>query len=261
MFSVEFKNITQVYEDKDGKEYKLFDNLSFAVEDKTDSGQFAVIMGESGCGKSTLLRYLTQLQTPTNGEILVNGKPIDKSVVIPMVFQNSSASTLEWYSVLENVALPLILKGVNKNTAKERAMEMIKIVGLDGHEAKFAKHPLLSGGQLQRVSIARSLVANPNMIVMDEPFSALDTTNRRKMQYFLIDMFKRAEAAGYNPTILMVTHDEREAMFLSDEIFILGGKPSGIKHHVKVNFKERNTALRNSKEFIDSVVELENLMK
>jgi NitT/TauT family transport system ATP-binding protein len=261
MYSVEFKNITQVYTDKNGNEYRLFDNLSFAVEDLTDKGQFATIMGESGCGKSTLLRYLTQLQTPTSGTILVNGKPIDKTVVIPMVFQNATASTLEWYSVLDNVSLPLIMKGVDKAEAKEKAMDMIRIVGLDGHEHKFAKHPLLSGGQLQRVSIARSLVANPNMIVMDEPFSALDTTNRRKMQYFLIDMIKRAESAGLNPTIIMVTHDEREAMFLSDEIFILGGKPSHIKNHVKVGFNERNTSLRNSKEFIDSVSHLEQLMK
>jgi NitT/TauT family transport system ATP-binding protein len=258
---IEFKNITQVYKDKDGKDYALFDNLSFSVEDKPDVGQFAALMGESGCGKSTILRYLTQLQKPTSGEIFVDGKPITPQMTIPMVFQNATASTLEWYSVLDNVALPLTLKGVAKKEAHERAMEMIKVVGLEGHEKKFAKHPLLSGGQLQRVSIARSLVANPNMIVMDEPFSALDTTNRRKMQYFLIDMFKRAEAAGFNPTILMVTHDEREAVFLADEIFIMGGKPSSIKEHIKLDFPVRDTEFRTSQVFLDSVKSLEAMVK
>jgi NitT/TauT family transport system ATP-binding protein len=259
--SVEFKNVTQVYKDKSGKDFVLFDNLSFVIEDKPNKGQFAVLMGESGCGKSTLLRYLTQLQKPTSGEIYVNNQLITPELTIPMVFQNANASTLEWYSVLDNVALPLILKGVPKKEAHERAMEMIKIVGLEAHYHKFAKHPLLSGGQLQRVSIARSLVANPNMIVMDEPFSALDTTNRRKMQYFLIEMFKRAELAGLNPTILMVTHDEREAVFLADEIFILGGSPSCIKNHIKVDFPERNSDLRKNQTFLDAVTQLENLVK
>jgi NitT/TauT family transport system ATP-binding protein len=258
---IEFKNICQTYTDKKGDKFTLFDNLNLSFEDIPNKGQFGVIMGESGCGKSTLLRYLTQLQKPDSGEVLVDGEPLTNKVVIPMVFQNSTSSTLEWYSVLDNVALPLLLKGVNKKEAREKAMEMINIVGLDGHEAKYAKHPLLSGGQLQRVSIARSLVANPNIIVMDEPFSALDTTNRRKMQYFLIEIFRRAESAGYNPTVLMVTHDEREAVFLADEIFILGGKPSYVKNNVKIGFPDRNTELRKSQEFMDAVTHLENLVK
>lgn len=257
---VEFKNVTQVYKDKSGKDFVLFDNLSFSIEDKPNVGQFTILMGQSGCGKSTLLRYLTQLQKPTSGEIYVNGQLLNPSMTIPMVFQNANASTLEWYSVKDNVALPLLLKGINKKEAHDRAMEMIKIVGLDGHENKFAKHPLLSGGQLQRVSIARSLVANPNMIVMDEPFSALDSVNRRKMQVFLIDMFKRAELAGLNPTILLVTHDEREAIFLGDEIFIMGGSPSFVKNHIKIEFSQRNGDLRNTQEFIDSVKKLETLV-
>lgn len=261
MYSLEFKNVTQVYKDKSGKDFVLFDNLSFGIEDKPEVGQFPILMGESGCGKSTLLRYLTQLQKPTSGEIYINGELLNPSIIVPMVFQNANASTLEWYSVLDNVALPLILKGVSKKEARERAMEMIKVVGLEGHELKFAKHPLLSGGQLQRVSIARSLVVNPNMIVMDEPYSALDTTNRRKMQYFIVDMFKRAEAAGLNPTILMVTHDEREAIFLGDEIFIMGGSPSVVKNHIKVEFAQRDAELRKSQVFLDSVTQLEELVK
>jgi NitT/TauT family transport system ATP-binding protein len=255
---IEFKNITQIYKDNKGKEFLLFDNLSFAIEDTPEVGQFASLMGSSGCGKTTLLRYLTQLQKPTSGEILINGEPIHPGIIIPMVFQEANTSTLPWYSVLDNIALPLLLKGVDKKKVYTEAMEMIKIVGLDGHEKKYAKQPILSGGQLQRVSIARSLVVNPNFIVMDEPFSALDSVNRRKMQVFLIEMFKRAEIAGLNPTILMVTHDEREAVFLSDEIFILGGSPSKVKQHFKINFAERNSDLRNSLEFINQVKQVEN---
>ena len=104
-----------------------------------------------------------------------------------MVFQQYSS--LEWFSVLQNVALPLTLKGVSKKQAQEQAMEMIKVVGLEGHENKFAKMPQLSGGQLQRVAIARSLVANPNMLLLDEPYGALDGFTRAKMQFFLAGYF------------------------------------------------------------------------
>src|SRR5580658_602252 len=104
---LELKNITQTYEDKEGKPYNLFENLNLAIEDLPDKGQFVALMGESGCGKSTLLRYLTGLQKPTSGEVLIENKPLTPEDTIPMVFQ--AYSSLEWYSVLENVALPLTL--------------------------------------------------------------------------------------------------------------------------------------------------------
>ena len=187
---LELKNIHQTYFDsKTQKDFVVFNDFNLAVEDYPGMGQFIVIMGKSGCGKSTILRYFTGLQKPTSGEVLINGKPIGNDESIPMVFQQYSS--LEWFTVLQNVALPLTLKGVPKAEANAKAMEMIKVVGLEGHENKFAKMPLLSGGQLQRVAIARCLVANPNMILLDEPYGALDGFTRAKMQFFLLDIFQK----------------------------------------------------------------------
>jgi NitT/TauT family transport system ATP-binding protein len=253
---LELRNINQSYTDKDGKEFVLFDNFNMAVEDLKGKGQFIVIMGESGCGKSTLLRYLTGLQTPNSGEILLAGKPLKLTDTIPMVFQ--MPSSLEWYSVLKNVALPLILKGVGKEEAEAKAMEMIKIVDLVGHEHKYAKYPLLSGGQLQRVAIARSLVANPNMIMMDEPFSALDSNNRKKMQNFLASIFLNSETNNLNPTVILVSHDAREAAFLANDIFIMGTKPGHIKNHIKVDFQTRDASMRKSADYIKLVSFIED---
>lgn len=255
---LELKNIVQKYKKDDG-EFVLFDGFNFAIEDIAGKGQFVAIMGESGCGKSTILRYLTGLQKPNSGEIMLHGRTLTLEDTIPMVFQ--IPSSLEWYSVLDNVALPLLLKGKSTEEAKAKAMEMIKIVDLEGHEKKYAKYPLLSGGQLQRVAIARSLAANPTMIVMDEPFSALDATNRRKMQNFLANVFLTGEGSNLNPTILLVTHDAREAAFLANDIFIMGTKPGHIKEHIKVDFQKREDSTRKTKEYLDLVGFIEDRLE
>jgi len=255
---LELKNITQTYLDKNGKPYNLFDNINFAIEDVPDKGQFVALMGPSGCGKSTFLKYFTGLQKPTSGEIFYEGRHLTNKDTIPMVFQ--MPSSLEWYSVLDNVALPLTLKGYKRKDAVEQAMNMIKIVGLEGHEKKYAKGPALSGGQLQRVAIARSLVANPKMILMDEPFSALDTTTRRKMQDFLIELFHNGEVKDLNPTIVLVTHDPYEAVAVANDIYIMQAGPSQIKQHVKVDLGIRTPAIRKSTQFNDIVNYLESII-
>ena len=255
---LELRNITQTYRDKNNKPYDLFSNLNVAIEDIPDKGQFVALMGESGCGKSTLLRYFSGLQVPTAGEILIEGRHLTSKDTIPMVFQ--LPSSLEWFSVLDNVALPLTLKGYKKKEADEQAMAMIKIVGLDGHEKKYAKGPALSGGQLQRVAIARSLVANPKMILLDEPFSALDTTTRKKMQEFLIELFQKSEISNLNPTVILVTHDEREAAFVANDILVMKANPSAIKAHVKVDLGSRDAATRKSSQFNEIVNYLESII-
>lgn len=255
---LELRNITQTYNDKNGKPYDLFNKFTFTVEDIPDKGQFLAIMGESGCGKSTLLRYLSGLQKPTAGEILIEGRHLTPKDTIPMVFQQPSS--LEWFSVLDNVALPLTLKGYSRKDSIEQAMAMIKIVGLDGHEKKYAKSPALSGGQLQRVAIARSLVANPKTILLDEPFSALDTTTRKKMQEFLMELFARSEIANLNPTVILVTHDEREAAYVANDIVVMKSNPSGIKAHVKVNIGQRTPEVRKSSQFNQIVDYLESII-
>jgi len=258
---LELRNIHQTYfDEKTMKDFIVFNDFNLAVEDYPGIGQFIVIMGKSGCGKSTLLRYWTALQKPTSGEVFVNGKPIAEKDSIPMVFQQYSS--LEWFSVLTNVALPLILKGVSKKEAEEQAMEMIKVVGLEGHENKYARMPQLSGGQLQRVAIARCLVANPNMLMLDEPYGALDGFTRAKMQFFLLDIFQKRELLDLNPTVVLVTHDPREAVLLGNDIYIMDANPGRIIKHIKPDLPDnRDRSIRKQSRFIEIVSYIEDVIE
>jgi len=249
-------NINQVYTDHTPSNV-VFKDFNLDIKDIKDQGQFITIMGQSGCGKSTLLRYISGLQVPTSGDVYIYGKKRTDKDRIPMVFQQYTS--FEWKTVLQNVALPLILKGVAKDEANDRAMEMIKIVGLAGHENKWAKYPTLSGGQLQRVAIARNLVVNPQILLMDEPFGALDTVTRKQIQSFLRSIFENAKI---DPTIVFVTHSESEAVFLSSDIIILDAGPASIKYHIKVDLPQiRNDSVRYSNDFTDYVKKLGSLME
>lgn len=139
-------------------------------------------------------------------------------------------------SVIENVALPLICKKVNKTEAYDKAEEMIKIVGLEGHEDKWAKAPLLSGGQLQRVAVARSLVANPQILLLDEPFSALDIKNKSELQEVLLSLFYNDKV---DVTFIFVTHDIREAVYLSNRLYIMKNNPADIYKEYKIDLGKR----------------------
>jgi NitT/TauT family transport system ATP-binding protein len=249
-------NITQVYEEHDSRNV-VFKDFNLDIKDIKDQGQFITIMGKSGCGKSTLLRYISGLQVPTSGDVYIYGKKRTNKDRIPMVFQQYTS--FEWKTVLQNVALPLILKGIDKEEANEKAMEMIRIVGLDGHEKKWAKYPILSGGQLQRVAIARNLVVNPQILLMDEPFGALDTITRKQIQIFLRSIFENAKL---DPTVVFVTHSESEAVFLSTDIYILDSGPASIRHHFKIDLPpRRDDAVRYSHEFTEYVNKLGMLME
>ena len=175
---IALSNIQQSY---DGGETFVLKDLDFLVEDKPAQGQFVVILGPSGSGKSTILRYIAGLQKPTAGEVLIHGAPISDGKRIGMVFQQYSS--LPWMTVLDNVALALRYQGMGDKERREKAQEIINLVGLAGHEDKFAQYPTLSGGQLQRVAIARSLMANPDILLMDEPFGALDINTRLQMKF------------------------------------------------------------------------------
>lgn len=249
-------NINQVYAEHNPPNI-VFKDFNFDIKDIKERGQFITIMGKSGCGKSTLLRYISGLQVPTSGDVYIYGKKRTEKDRIPMVFQQYTS--FEWKTVLQNVALPLILKGIDKDEANHKAMEMIKIVGLAGHENKWAKYPILSGGQLQRVAIARNLVVNPQILLMDEPFGALDTVTRKQIQVFLRSIFENAKI---DPTIVFVTHSESEAVFLSTDIIILDSGPASIRHHLKIELPEqRNDSVRYSTEFTDYVNKLGALME
>ena len=212
----------------DGGENWIIKDAKFLIEDKPDQGQFVVILGMSGCGKSTILRYIAGLQDPTEGTVKINGKPRTKDNRVSMVFQQYSS--LPWMTVTENVALALRYQGVKKKEREERAREMLKLVGLKGQGDKFAQYPTLSGGQLQRVAIARSLLANPDILLMDEPFGALDINTRLQMQDLLSSIWHK-----FHSTIIFVTHDISEAVYLADDIYIMKAAPSKFVEHISVD--------------------------
>jgi NitT/TauT family transport system ATP-binding protein len=171
-----------------------------------------------------------------------------------MVFQQYSS--LPWMTVLDNVGLALRFKGVSKKERDEKAMELIELVGLAGHENKFAQYPTLSGGQLQRVAIARSLLANSEILLMDEPFGALDINTRLQMQDLLLDIWNK-----YHPTVVFVTHDISEAVYLGDDIYIMKAAPSNFIEHIKVDLPlQRTREIKRDPRYVDLVYEVEDKM-
>lgn len=248
---IDLRNIKQSY---DGGETWILENLEFLIEDKPAQGQFAVILGPSGCGKSTVLRYIAGLQKPTGGTVNIHEKEVGKDNRVSMVFQQYSS--LPWMTVLDNVSLALRYKGMLKAERDEKAMEMIELVGLAGHENKFAQYPTLSGGQLQRIAIARSLLANPEILVMDEPFGALDIGTRIQMQDLLLKLWHQ-----FHPTIIFVTHDISEAVYLADDIYIMKKAPSRFveKIHVDLPFNRSRETKREAR-FEELVHQVEDKM-
>jgi NitT/TauT family transport system ATP-binding protein len=248
---IELKDIGQSY---DGGQSWIIKGLNMLIEDKPDQGQFIVLLGMSGSGKSTLLRYIAGLQEPTEGKVLIKGKPVTDKQRVSMVFQQYSS--LPWMTVLDNVALALDYQGITKKDRYARAMEMIEMVGLTGHEKKYAQYPALSGGQLQRVAIARSIIANPEIILMDEPFGALDIKTRIQMQDLLVDLWHR-----FSSTILFVTHDISEAVYLADDIFIMKSPPSNIVEHIDIDLPlRRDNSTKRDKHFTELVHHVEDTM-
>ena len=248
---IELRNIKQSY---DGGKTYIMNDLDFVIGDKPAQGEFAVILGMSGCGKSTLLRYMAGLQDPTEGSVLIKDKPVSKDNRVSMVFQQYSS--LPWMTVLDNVGLSLRYKGVAGSERDDKAMKFIKLVGLEGHEKKYAQYPTLSGGQLQRVAIARSLMANPDILLMDEPFGALDINTRLQMQDLLAEIWLE-----YHPTIIFVTHDISEAVYLGDDIFIMKAAPSKFVEHVHIDLPfHRTRATKRDPHFVELVHEVEDRM-
>lgn len=203
--------------------------LNFAIEDRPDAGEFITIIGPSGCGKSTLFNLILGFLKPTEGQILVGGKSVDgPGADRGMIFQKYSS--FPHLTVLENVLFGLKLNGGAANLshadARERTMEMIHRVGLKGHENKYPHQ--LSGGQQQRVAIARTLVLQPRIILMDEPFSALDEPTRIEMQKLTVELWHHTQ-----PTIFAITHSIAEAVYLGERVWIFTGAPGQIAYDIR----------------------------
>ncbi len=213
-------------------------DVSFTIE----PGEFVSIIGPSGCGKSSLLYLINGINKPTSGSILVNGTAVTKpSAQRALVFQD--AGLLPWNSILANVALGLQIKNVPKAGREQKAAALLKLVGLEGFASKLPHQ--LSGGMRQRAGIARALCVDPELLLMDEPFGALDAQTRQLMGAELLRIWRQS-----GKTIVFVTHDLDEAVYLADRVIVMSARPSRILDEVRINLpRPRPLDIVNSAEF------------
>jgi ABC-type nitrate/sulfonate/bicarbonate transport system ATPase subunit len=241
------KNVNRCFASPKGERIDALENINFEIEDAyskegRDIGEFRVLLGPSGCGKSTLLRLIAGLDRPDSGEILVNDLPVycpgkDRG----MVFQKYTS--FPWLSVADNIGYGLKINGVSSEKRKETVAQLVEAVGLRGFEHSYPD--TLSGGMQQRVAIARTLALRPSVILMDEPFGALDAQTRSEMQQLLLGVWDETAS-----TILFVTHDVEEAIYLADRIFIMSAHPGTIVEDVQVPFdRPRDLSLKQRNEF------------
>jgi len=235
--------------------FTLFDKLNFSIPDFKGHGQFISIMGGSGAGKSQIARLISGLKTPDEGTIKMYGKPYTDKTHVPMVFQQYSS--FPWMTVLENVALPLKMKGIPKQEREAKAMEIIELVGLKGHEKKWAQYPILSGGQLQRVSLARNLAGDSQIMILDEYSSGLDTASKSAMQDILLKLFYDNKI---DRTFIMITHDINEAIYLSQRVYILDSKTHTFNNIIDICFEgKRDRNIISTNEYKDYYKKIANI--
>jgi len=225
---VEFRHVTKEFH-VGAKKFVALQDVNFVVEDLPQQGEMIAVLGPSGCGKSTLLRLIAGLEPhfpPTSGEVLVVGTPVSgPGADRGMVFQDYTSYPNR--TVLGNVEFGLEIKGMPKNERRELATSWIAKVGLSGHEKKYPHE--LSGGMRQRVAIARTLVMRPRIILMDEPFGALDPETRYSMQELLVELWRSLEA-----TVFFVTHSITEAVYLGDRVFLMHANPGRLAEIMEV---------------------------
>ena len=236
---LEIKNISKIY-DSGGVQTEVISDVSFKVEDK----QFVALVGPSGCGKTTLLKIVAGLLTPTTGEVLLDGEKIaEPGKDRGLIFQNFNL--FPWLTVRGNISFGLDLQKLDRAKKREIVEHYLEITGLLDFAEFYPKN--LSGGMQQKVAIARTLANDPKILLMDEPFGSLDSQTRSQMQEFLIKLWEVEQK-----TILFVTHNVREAIFLADKIYILTKRPMRIKKIFKVPFpRPRTKALKRTKAFFE----------
>lgn len=236
-----FLNVTYV-NNKTGAEVIALENINIDIKD----GEFICIVGPSGCGKTTFLNTVIGLLRPSKGEILLDQKKIDgPGKDRAMVFQNPSL--LPWRTVLDNVLYGVELHKALSAEKKQEAMEFIEMVGLKGFENHFPHE--LSGGMQQRVNLARALTVNPSLLLLDEPFSALDAQTREFMQGELLRIWSETKK-----TSIFITHQIDEAVFLADRVFVFGARPGRVVEVIDVNIpRPRSLNVKRNPEFIQLV--------
>lgn len=222
MATLTLSHVSMRFRSRRGHDILAVDDVSFAVQDR----EIVVLVGTSGCGKSTILRLAAGLLTPTSGELRLDGRVVSSpGADRGMVFQ--SYTLFPWLTVRRNVEFGLTIKGLPPEERARISQHYVKLVGLNGFETVYPKE--LSGGMMQRVAIARALANDPEILLMDEPFGALDAQTRTIMQELLLRVWEES-----HKTILFVTHDIEEATFLGDRLFVMSAHPGRIKAEIVV---------------------------
>jgi NitT/TauT family transport system ATP-binding protein len=231
-------NLRKEYINGAGHNLVVLDKLNLSVQE----GEFISILGPSGCGKSTLLEIIAGLQSVSDGEITINGIALDKTHSKPaIVFQHYGL--FPWLTVQRNIEYGLKIRGVDRRTRVSAVKKHIAMVNLDGFE-KFYPHEL-SGGMQQRVALARALATNPDILLLDEPFAALDAQTREMCQRELLHLWQQTGV-----TIIFVTHDVGEAIYLSDRVIVMSKEPGNIRESILINLdRPRDLKVRMEEEF------------
>jgi NitT/TauT family transport system ATP-binding protein len=228
---------------KGGKEFPACENISFSVS----RGEFVCIVGPSGCGKTTLLKCVCHLLKPTAGKVFLNEKEVHnppKEMIL--IFQDYSRSLFPWRTVLKNVLFVLEKKNLSKGGRIEIAKSALASVYLSGFENHYPWE--LSGGMQQRVAIARAIAFNPDILLMDEPFASVDAQTRSDLEDTILEIWSR-----FSQTILLVTHDIEEAIYLADRVLVLSGRPSEIREEIRIDLERPRNQLttKEDKRFIE----------
>ncbi len=207
------------------EEVRACENLSFSLS----KGEFVCIVGPSGCGKTTLLKCLCYLLKPTAGRVFVNEREIQSPPKeMALIFQDYGRSLFPWRTVLKNILFVLEKKSMTKKESVEIARSALNAVHLSGFENHFPWE--LSGGMQQRVAIARAIAFNPDILLMDEPFASVDAQTRSELEDTVLEIWSR-----FSQTILLVTHDIEEAIYLADRVLVLTGRPSEIREEIRID--------------------------
>jgi NitT/TauT family transport system ATP-binding protein len=237
--SIRVQRLSKTYRSSDGTEVEALRDVSFTVE----QGEFVSIVGQSGCGKSSLLKILAGLLAKTSGTISIEGRELDgPRHNIGIMFQKPLL--LDWRRVLENVLLPVEIYGLERGEYEAKARRLLVTAGLADFLAKYPGE--LSGGMQQRVALCRALVAEPSLLLMDEPFGALDTLTRQKMGFELLRLWEQ-----WRSTVLFVTHDVDEAVMLSDKVLVMSSRPGTLLAAFAIDLpRPRQIFAKDTPEFI-----------
>jgi NitT/TauT family transport system ATP-binding protein len=247
---VSVRNLSKTYPGRNRSQIAVFNNLDLDIHPE----EFICIVGPSGCGKTTFIKIIDGLAPASSGSVYVNGKEVSEPD-FDRAFVFQADSLYPWRTVLDNIVFGLEIKGIDRKERYPRARELIKMIGLSGFESHYPHE--LSGGMRQRVNLARALAVDPEIILMDEPFAALDAQTREVMQQELLKLW-----LNNRKTVLFITHQIDEAVYLADRVIVFSARPSRIKADFRVDIpRPRQLSVKRSPKFLEYVGEIWNLIE